>query len=190
MSERALSQEVQEIWELFREVAKRQEEAGNQIREVVKHQKEQPYTIFIENLRHPSYRLRHPIPILIERNDEKVYATYFDLDMQGTGRNVSEALDDLCAGIIQDYEVLKDGVSIDGTQSKRKSQKYAHLKSIIEVEVQRASPEPKATNPWLEIRGIFADDPDFDYVMKEIKAYRKELNEAYWKELDEEKGNE
>jgi hypothetical protein len=42
----------------------------------------------------------------------------------------------------------------------------------------------------LEIRGIFADDPDFDYVMKEIEAYRKELNEAYWKELDEGEGNE
>jgi len=46
MSQQELSREVQEIWSLFRET-------NNQIREVAKCQKEQPYTIFIENLRHP-----------------------------------------------------------------------------------------------------------------------------------------
>jgi hypothetical protein len=40
MSQQELSREVQEIWALFREVAKRQEEAGNQIREVAKRQEE------------------------------------------------------------------------------------------------------------------------------------------------------
>ena len=164
MSQQELSSEVQEIWALFRETS-------NQIREVVKHQREQPYTIFIENLRHPPYRFRHPIPILIERNDEKVYATYYDIDMQGTGRNVSEALDDLCAGIIQYYEALKDNVSIVGEESEISSQKYAHLKSIIELEAQSAE-----TNPWLKIRGIFADDPNFDEFMEGIKTRRKELD--------------
>jgi predicted nucleic acid-binding protein len=165
MSEQALSQELQEIWELFREVAKRQEETGNQIREVVKHQKEQPYTIFIENLRHPSYRLRHPIPILIERNDEFFYATYFDLDMQGTGRNVSEALDDLCAGIIQDYEALKD------EPKEISAQKYAHLKEIIEVKTE--------TNPWIKYAGMFAEDPFFDEFLEGIGAIRKKIDEEY-----------
>ncbi len=164
MSQQELSGEVQEIWALFRETS-------NQIREVIKHQREQPYTIFIENLRHPPCRLRHPIPILIECNDEKVYATYHDLDMQGTGRNVSEALDDLCAGIIQYYEALKDNVSIVGEQSRISSQKYAHLKGIIEVEAQSAK-----TNPWLKIRGIFAVDPNFDEFIEGIKARRKELD--------------
>jgi len=118
---------------------------------------------------------------LIERNEEKVYATYFDLDMQGTGKNVSEALDDLCAGIIQYYEALKDNVPIVGEQGggngvdpsegRVSSQKYAHLKSIIEVEAQSVE-----INPWLKIRGIFAGDPNFDEFIEGIKAHRKELN--------------
>jgi len=146
-----LSQEVQEIRELFREV--------------VKHQKEQPYTIFIENLRHPSYRPRHPIPILIERNDENVYATYHDLDMQGSGRDVSEALDDLCAGIIQDYEALRD------EPKEISGQKYAHLKQIIEVKTE--------TNPWIKYAGMFAEDPYFDEFQEGIEAIRKKIDEEY-----------
>ena len=168
MSQQELSREVQEIWALFRETS-------NQIREVALLKKEQPYTIFIENLRHPSYRFRHPVPVLIERNDDTVIATYHDLDMQDTGRDVSEALDDLCAGIIQYYEALKDEIPIEGEQSRISSQKYAHLKQIIEVKAE--------TNPWLKYAGMFADDPDFDEVLKDIEAHRKELDEEYIKEL-------
>jgi len=88
--------------------------------------------------------------------------------MQGTGGDVSEALDDLCAGIIQYYEALRDNVPIVGEQSRFASQKYAHLKQIIEVKTE--------TNPWLKIRGVFADDPNFDEFIEEIKARRKELD--------------
>ena len=197
MSQQNLSREVQEIWALFRETS-------NQIREVAKRQKEQPYNIFIQNLRHPTYRLRHSIPVSIERNDDTIIATYHDLDMHSKGRNVSEALDELCERIIQHYETLKadekmrseakpgesacpslpllDSPSSFGNLDKNSSQEYAFLKQIIDEGIKK--------DRWLEIRGIFADDPDFDSVMKEIEAYRKELNEAYWKELDEGGDNE
>jgi len=184
MSQQELSREVQEIWALFRETS-------NQIREVALLKKEQPYTIFIENLRHPSYRFRHPVPVLIERNDDTVIATYHDLDMQGTGKDVSEALDDLCAGIIQYYEALKDEIPIEGEQSRVNgvdpsegrisSQRYAHLKRIVEAKAE--------TNPWIKYAGMFADDPDFEEVLKDIEAHRKELDEAYSKELTQETGS-
>ena len=169
MSQQELSREVQEIWALFREVAKRQEEAGNQIRGVAKCQKEQPYTIFIENLRHPSYRLRHPIPVLIERNDDTVIATYHDLDMQGTGKDVSKALDDLCAGIIQYYEALKDEIRIEGEQDRVSSQKYAHLNKIVEVKTE--------TNPWIKYAGMFVEDPYFDEFLEGIEVIRKKIDD-------------
>jgi len=165
MSQQELSREVQEVRTLFKEIIEHQ---GPDV-------KSQPYTIFIENLRHPPYCFRHPIPVLIERDGDTIIATYHDVDIHGTGGNVQEALDDLCAAIIEYYERLKADY---GNLSKNPSQEYAILKQIIKAD------------PWLEIRGIFANDPDFDYVMKEIDAHRKELNEAYWKELDEGIDNE
>ena len=171
MSQQESSKDIQEIRALFREIAKRQKEAVSV----------QPYTIFIQNLRHPSYRLRHPIPVLIERDDDIIIATYHDVDMFGTGTDVPEALSNLCAAIIKYYETLKDDEGNVGSP-----QEYAFLKLII-VEVEDEGTE---SDPWLEIRGMFADDPHFDDFVKEIAAYRKELDEAYWKELDEELNNE
>lgn len=168
MSQQESSNEIQEMWALFRDIAKRQKEAVEA----------QPYTIFIQNLRHPSYRLRHPIPVLIERDDDMIIATYHDVDMSGTGADVQEALSHLCAAIIKYYETLKDDE--DNTDSLP-SQEYAFLKQII-VKTEAEG----IKDPWLEIRGMFADDPHFDDFVKEIETYRKELNEAYWRELEHE----
>ncbi len=92
----------------------------------------QPYTIFIQNLRHSSYHLRCPIPILIEYDDDVIIATYHDIDMYGTGADVQEALSDLCAAIVEYYETLKDD---EGNLGLLTSQEYAFLKEII-VEVE------------------------------------------------------
>jgi len=120
-----LSSEVQEIRALFRETS-------NQIREVAKWQKEQPYTIFIENLRHPSYRLRHPIPVLIERDDDTIIATYHDVDMWGTGADVQDAISDLCDAIVEYYETLKED---EGNLGLLPSQEYAHLKGCQRISI-------------------------------------------------------
>ena len=92
----------------------------------------QPYTIYIQNLRHPSYHLRCPILILIEYDDDVIIATYHDIDMYGTGADVQEALSDLCAAITEYYETLKDD---EGNLGLLTFQEYAFLKQII-VEVE------------------------------------------------------
>ena len=89
----------------------------------------QSYTIFIQNLRHPSYHLRCPIPILIEYNDDVIIATYHDIDMYGTGVDMQEALSDLCAAIVEYFETLKDD---EGNLGLLTSRHYAFLKQIIE----------------------------------------------------------
>jgi hypothetical protein len=40
-----------------------------------------PETHWIQNLRHPSYQLRQPIPVVIERDGDVVIATYDDIDL-------------------------------------------------------------------------------------------------------------
>jgi len=88
----------------------------------------QPYTIFIQNLRHPFYHLRCSIPILIGYEDDVIIATYHDIDMYGTGSDMQEALSDLCAAIVEYYETLKDDEENLGLLT---SQHYAFLEQII-----------------------------------------------------------
>ena len=88
----------------------------------------QSYTLFIQNLRHSSYHLRRPIPVLIEYDDNIIISTYHDIDMYGTGADVQEALSDLCAAIVEYYETLKDDEENLGLLT---SQHYAFLKQII-----------------------------------------------------------
>jgi hypothetical protein len=83
-----------------------------------------PETRWIQNLRHPCYQLRHPIPVLVESADDGVTANYDDAELSGTGENVKAAILDLCAKIVAHYEALQaNGV---------KSQEYTFLKQMIE----------------------------------------------------------
>jgi len=53
------------------------------------------------------------------------------------------------------------------------------LKNVVEitqVEVDAPKMRPPKSDPWLEFRGMFADDPDFNDLLMEIETYRKELN--------------
>lgn len=57
-----------------------------QVKEVIRSEIRQlPETRWIQNLRHSSYHLRHPIPILIERTGDVIAASYDDLDLSGKG---------------------------------------------------------------------------------------------------------
>lgn len=53
---------------------------------------------------------------------------------------------------------------------------------------------PKPEHPWMKFVGMFKDDPDFDEVLADIKALRRERDaemEAYYQQLDaEEKQSE
>ena len=99
-----------------------------------------PETHWVQNLRHPTYHLRQPIPILIERADGTVTATYDDVELCGTGDSVKAAMSDLCGKIVARCEKLGE--------STVKSQEYKFLKQIIE-EV-----EPPA---WQELKQLYKE---------------------------------
>ena len=122
-----------------------------QVKEIIRSELRQlPETHWVQNLRHPSYHLRHPIPILIERADGIVTATYDDVELCGIGDSVKAAISDLCAKIVARYEELRE--------SAVKSQEYRFLKRIIE-EV-----EPPA---WQELKQLYKERlEEIPYVKK------------------------
>ena len=97
-----------------------------------------PETRWVQNLRNPAYHLRQPIPIVIERGDGAVTATYDDVELNCTGKSMIESMSELCAKIVSRYEELR--------KSAAKSQEFTFLKRIIE-EV-----EPPA---WQELKHLY-----------------------------------
>ena len=122
-----------------------------QVKEIIRSEFRQlPETRWVQNLRHPSYQLRQPIPILIERADDAVTATYDDVELCGTGDSVRTAISDLCTKIVAYYEELEE--------SAAKSQEYTFLKQVIE-EIQ-----PKA---WEEVKQLYREKLEgIPYVQK------------------------
>ncbi len=123
----------------------------SQVKEIIRSEFRQlPETHWAQNLRHPSYHLRQPIPILIERADDTVTATYDDVELCGMGDSVKAAMSDLCAKIVARYEELGE--------SPAKSQEYKFLKQIIQ-EV-----EPPA---WQELKQLYREKlEEIPYVKK------------------------
>ena len=113
----------------------------SQVKEIIRSEFRQlPETHWIQNLRHPSYHLRQPIPILIERVDDAATATYDDVGLYGTGDSVKAAISDLCAKIVARYEELGESAAIP--------QEYAFLKRIIE----------KVESPaWQELKQLYKE---------------------------------
>ena len=112
-----------------------------QMKEIIRSAfRELPETHWVQNLRHPVYCLRQPIPILIERAEDTVTATYDDVELCGTGDSVKAAMSDLCTKIVARYEALGE--------NSAKSQEYRFLKQIIQ-EV-----EPPA---WQELKQLYRE---------------------------------
>ncbi|MEW5858975.1 MAG: type II toxin-antitoxin system HicB family antitoxin [Cyanobacteriota bacterium] len=54
---------------------------------------------------------------------------------------------------------------------------------IVSLEIELPKPE----HPWMKFGGIFKDDPQFDEMLEDIKALRRERDEemeAYYQQLD------
>ena len=135
---------------------------SSQVKEIIRSEFRQlPETHWIQNLRHPSYHLRQPIPILIERAEGNVTATYDDIELCGVGDGVKAAMSDLCEKIVACYEELGE--------SDAKSQEYKFLKQIIQ-EV-----EPPA---WQELKQLYREKlEEIPYVKKGyIKVEGKEAD--------------
>ena len=113
----------------------------SEIREIILSEFRQlPETHWIQNLRHSSYHLCQPIPILIEKAEGTVTATYDDVELCGTGDSVKAAISDLCTKIVARYEELGE--------SPAKSQEYTFLKQIIE-EIESPA--------WQELKELYKE---------------------------------
>jgi hypothetical protein len=61
-------------------------------------------------------------------------------------------------------------------------------KPMSDEELERLR-KKEPSNPFLQIAGMFKDDPDFDEFLAEIEKYRREVDakeEAYYSQFDEE----
>ena len=91
-----------------------------------------PETRWIQNLRHPSYQLRQPIPVVIQRSGSIVTANYDDLRLEAKGDDVNDVLSDLCRKIIACYDEVQERTDNKATTPPPE---HAFLKHII-VETQ------------------------------------------------------
>lgn len=66
-----------------------------------------PSHLLLGNLNHPTLRLRHPLNLLIEREDQWIIATYPELDEFGYGAHLTEAVEDFRQSVIELYLTLK-----------------------------------------------------------------------------------
>ena len=64
-------------------------------------------SVQITGLRSREYRLKMPIPIYLEEENDAVTATWYDIGQYGTGPSEDDAIADLCNAIIQYYKLLK-----------------------------------------------------------------------------------
>ena len=106
-----------------------------------------PETRWIQNLRHPSYQLRQPIPVVIQRSGGAVTANYDDLRLEAKGDNLNDVLSDLRGKLIARYEELQE--SDDSKKGTAHSPEHAFLKQII-VETQ-----PRV---WEEVKQLYREE--------------------------------
>ncbi len=58
----------------------------------------------------------------------------------------------------------------------------------VEIVTQEIE-SPTTEHPWMKFAGMFKDDPQFDHMLADIEAYRRELDaemEEYYRQLDAE----
>lgn len=116
---------------------------------------EPPETRWIQNIRNPSYQLRRPIPIVIERDCGLIMANYDDLELNATGGSLQAAISGLCEKIVACYE---ENRKPSNRSKSPPTQEQEFLDQII-VETQ-----PKA---WNELKRLYAEElKAFAYVDK------------------------
>lgn len=110
-----------ELATLKKEIAK--------LQRIVAESKRKLGNVYIQNLRHPNYVLKESIPISLELEENKVIASYYDIDMYGSGDNEEEAINDLCEVVVEYYESLKED---QGKLGPLPEKHWLHLRRIIE----------------------------------------------------------
>ena len=82
----------------------------------------------IHDLNDIKYSLKHPLPLIVTKADDKFYAEFIDFDIYGVGDDEKEAINVLKSALIVYYE------SLSGEKKKLSShqlRKYKLLKSAI-----------------------------------------------------------
>ncbi|MDJ0736367.1 MAG: type II toxin-antitoxin system HicB family antitoxin [Nostocaceae cyanobacterium] len=104
--------------------------------------------------------------ILVEAKENGYQATVWGLpDCQTFATTKEEAINNL-------HEVLNTRL-----------QNVEIVTQEIEIEM------PKTEHPWMKFAGKYKDDPQFDDMLADIEAYRRELDaemEEYYRQLDAE----
>ena len=62
----------------------------------------------------------------------------------------------------------------------------------VEIVIQEIEKPITSEHPWMKFAGKYKDDPQFDDMLADIEAYRRELDaemEEYYRQLDAEKGD-
>jgi hypothetical protein len=83
----------------------------------------------LNSLKHPKYRLKTPVYISIEFENDQVIASLDDIEAFAYAETTSEAIDCLCAEIVQVYEDLQENVDNLGPLPQKW---FQFLEEIIE----------------------------------------------------------
>jgi predicted secreted protein len=79
--------------------------------------------------------------------------------------------------------------------AKTREDAINHLRELVNTRLQNVEiitqeiELPKTEHPWMKFAGMFKDDPQFDDMLADIEAYRRELDakqEEYYRQLDAE----
>ncbi len=65
-------------------------------------------TIFVNDLSHPRYRLRFPLPVVVEVDGPQVVAFSHDLDVFGWGDEEAEAIADFKVAVSELFDALRE----------------------------------------------------------------------------------
>jgi len=153
MSEQTLSKEIQEIWVLAKEVARRQEEMTRQIEKLSKKFVPSTDECFLSDE--------------WQKGEQEADEAIANGETVGPFDNISDALQALKT--VELYQDESDLISIYRKLSDgEKKEVHDFVNSFVSGEKE---------DPWEEFAGMFANNPDFDRVMKEA--------ENMWKELDD-----
>jgi len=83
----------------------------------------------LNSLKHPKYHLKTPIHVTLEFDEDKVIASFDDIEVFSYADTVSEAIDLLCGEIIQVFEDLLEDKENLGTLPQKWLE---YLEEIIE----------------------------------------------------------
>lgn len=105
------------------------------------------------------------------------YNVVIETENEGTVRaTVWGLLDCQASGATREEALAKVGQLLKARLSKAE---------IVKMEMELPKPE----HPWKKFAGMFKDDPDFDDVLADIEAFRRDRDaemEAYYRQLDSE----